>query len=730
MKKKTASSCCCHCHGEPTEKVVPSANAAYFCPMCPGVESDVPGDCPMCGMALERNPLVRATGSDKELESMTRRFWIGAVLTLPVFILAMAHLLPGSISHWAEAPWSRWTQFVLATPVVFWCGWPFLVRGARSLGTGRWNMFTLIMLGVGAAWIFSAVALLAPRWFPEALRGMHGPPVYFEAAAVIVVLVLFGQMLEIRARSRTSAALEGLLELAPQTALRIAEDGAEADVPLSEVQVGNRLRVRPGARVPVDGRVMEGSSSVDESMLTGESLPVEKQVGAALTAGTMNGTGSLIMEAEKIGADTMLARIVQLVADAQRSRAPVQALVDRAAAWFVPIVAVIAVVTFGLWYWLGPEPRLVFALVNAVAVLIIACPCALGLATPMSIMVGIGRGAQEGILLRGAEALQHLEKVTHLICDKTGTLTEGRPQMVDYFSQPGIPADDLLRDIAAVEQASEHPVASAIVAAAKARDLVLPSVADFSATVGHGVSGTVSGKAYHIGTQYWLEEKSIAPVPKLADMATQWQSAGRTVLWIAQEGVLAGVIGIADPIKETSAEAVKQLHSMGVKLIMATGDHPATAKAVAKLLGIDEVHAGVLPEQKIDQVRALQTKGKIVAMAGDGINDAPALAQADVGIAMGTGTDVAMESAPVVLVKGDLRGIAKAIRLSRATMSNIRQNLLFAFLYNALGVPIAAGALYPVFGVLLSPMIAGAAMSFSSLSVVANALRLRKAALG
>jgi len=725
MKKEKASSCCCHCHGEAAEKVVPSATAAYYCPMCPGVESDVPGDCPKCGMALERNPLVRDAGNDTELVSMTRRFWVGVVLTVPVFLLAMSHFLPGALSHWAEAPWSRWTQFLLATPVVAWCGWPFLVRGVRSLGTGRWNMFTLIMLGVGAAWIFSVVALLRPEWFPEALRGMHGPPVYFEAAAVIIVLVLFGQMLEIKARSRTSAALETLLDLAPQVAVRIDESGQESEVPLEEVQVGNRLRVRPGARVPVDGKVVEGGSSVDESMLTGESLPVEKQVDAALTAGTINGTGSLIMVAEKIGADTMLSRIVQLVADAQRSRAPVQAMVDRVAAWFVPVVAVIALTTFALWYWLGPEPKLVFALVNSVAVLIIACPCALGLATPMSIMVGIGRGAQEGILLRGAEALQHLEKVTHLVCDKTGTLTEGRPRVVDLFEV----TKEVLRDIAAVEQASEHPVAAAIVAAAKERDLDLPNVEDFSAIVGHGVSGKVAGQLYRIGTQVWLEKEGTVLTEAIVKKAESWQEEGRTVLWIAQGTEVAGLIAIADPIKDSSAEAVKQLHAMGVKLIMATGDHPATAKAVARQLGIDEVHAGVLPEQKIEQVRALQKSGRIVAMAGDGINDAPALAAADVGIAMGTGTDVAMESAPVVLVKGDLRGIAKAITLSRATMSNIRQNLLFAFLYNALGVPIAAGALYPVFGLLLSPMIAGAAMSFSSLSVVANALRLRKVAL-
>jgi len=708
-------------HGPPTPK-----SSAYYCPMCPGVESDKPGDCPVCGMALEKNPAFAGEdgGSNAELADMTRRFWIGAALALPVFALAMAHLVP-ALAWVGASTASRWIQFILSTPAVWWVGWPFLVRGARSFRTGHWNMFTLIMLGVGAAWTYSAAALLLPGLFPMAMR-MHGVvDVYFEAAAVIVVLVLLGQVLELRARSQTSSAIKALLNLAPATALRVGEKG-DIEVPLAEVAVGDRLRVRPGGRIPVDGVILEGSSSIDESMITGESLPVEKAPGDTATGGTVNATGSFIMRADKVGADSLLARIVHRVAEAQRSRAPIQGLADKVAGFFVPAVAAAAVATFVLWYLFGPEPRLAYALVNAVAVLIIACPCALGLATPMSIMVGVGRGAQAGVLVKDAGALERLGKVTCLVLDKTGTLTEGKPRLTEVWCPSPSDETRVLQLAASVERASEHPLAAAIVRGAGERHLELSPVTDFRSVTGSGIAGSVDGRAVLAGKAGFLASEGVAADAALEKHAAVLQAQGRTVLFIAIDRKAAGLLAVADPVKESSREAIGLLHGLGISLVMVTGDNALTAGAVARDLGLDRFEAGVEPAGKIDRVNALKKEGAVVAMAGDGVNDAPAIAAADVGIAMGTGTDVAMESAGVTLVKGDLRGIAKAIRLSRATMANIRQNLLFAFFYNVLGVPIAAGALYPVFGVLLSPMIAGAAMSMSSLSVVSNSLRLRR----
>ncbi|MDP3073774.1 MAG: copper-translocating P-type ATPase [Opitutaceae bacterium] len=699
----------------------------YTCPMHPQIEQDHPGECPICGMALEPKTVSAAPEENHELRDMTRRFWIGAALTLPVFVLGMLHLVP-SLMHVVNAPWSRWTQFLLSTPVVLWAGWPFFVRGAKSLRSGHWNMFTLIAIGVGAAWIYSVVAFFLPGVFPEAMRAHGVVDVYFEAAAVIVVLVLLGQVLELRARARTSSAIKALLNLSPPTALRVTESG-DQEVPLSEVEVGDRLRVRPGAKVAVDGVIEEGASSVDESMLTGESMPVEKKAGDRVTGGTVNATGGFIMRAEKIGADTMLARIVNMVADAQRSRAPIQGLADKVARIFVPAVVIIAGLTFAIWFFFGPEPRLAYAIVNAVAVLIIACPCALGLATPMSIMVGIGRGAQEGVLVKNAEALELLGKVQWLVIDKTGTLTEGRPQLADVVTFEGSDEKTLVQLAASLERSSEHPLAAAIVRGAEAKKISLRDAADFRSVTAGGVAGKVDGRIVLVGKSKFLEAEHVSLPQSGVERASALQAEGKTVLFVAIDGRLAGLLAVADPIKDTTREAIADLHGLGIKLVMATGDNRRTAESVAKQLGLDRFEAEVEPADKIRLVEALKRDGARVAMAGDGINDAPALAAADVGIAMGTGTDVAMESAGVTLVKGDLRGIAKAIHLSRATMRNIRQNLFFAFVYNTVGVPIAAGALFPFFGVLLSPMIAGAAMSLSSVSVITNALRLRKVRL-
>ncbi len=747
-------------NGHGSEAVKPSTAAKYYCPMCEGVESDQPGNCPKCGMALERNPAWKAPTKriytcpmhpqieqdhpgtcaicgmalelktvseepeeNEELRDMTRRFWIGAILTLPVFLLAMGHLVPGA-PHWMGGTASRWVQFVFTTPVVLWAGWPFFVRGWHSVVNRHLNMFTLIAIGVGAAYLYSAVAMLAPGLFPESMRHGAGIGVYFEAAAVIVVLVLLGQVLELRARSRTGSAIRALLNLAPETA-RVVDDAGEREVPLDQVEVGMKLRVRPGEKVPVDGLILEGKSAVDESMLTGESMPVQKGEGDPVTSGTINGTGGFIMSAERIGSDTMLARIVQMVADAQRSRAPIQALADRVSGYFVPAVVLIAALTFVLWLWFGPEPRLAYAIVNAVAVLIIACPCALGLATPMSIMVGVGRGAQAGVLIKNAEAIERLEKVTTLIVDKTGTLTEGKPRLVEVRPAEGISEGDLLSLAAAVEQGSEHPLAAAIVAGAKERGVALPVAKDFASKTGGGVSANVDGRTVLIGTPKFLKGQSIHVADALLEQAEALQKLGQTVVFVALDDQAAGVISVADPIKSSTREAIEALHRRGLKIVMMTGDNQHTAEAVAKQIGLDRVEAGVAPSDKHARVESLKGSGDVVAMAGDGVNDAPALAAADVGIAMGTGTDVAIESAGITLLKGDLRGIARAITLSRTVMSNIRQNLFFAFIYNALGVPIAAGLLYPFFGILLSPIIAGAAMSFSSVSVIANALRLR-----
>ena len=699
------------------------AKTIYTCPMHPEVVQDHAGDCPKCGMALEPKTAAAEPEDDGELRDMTRRMWIGAALALPVFVLAMGHLFPGA-PHWFMSAASRWTQFLLTTPVVFWAGWPFFVRGARSLRSWHFNMFTLIALGVGAAYAFSAVAMLAPGLFPAAMRTMGDVDVYFEAAAVIVVLVLVGQVLELRARARTGIAIRALLNLAPATA-RIVENGAEREAPLDAVAVGATLRVRPGEKVPVDGALIEGSSSVDESMLTGEPVPVAKGAGDAVTGGTINGTGAFLMRAERVGGETMLARIVAMVAEAQRSRAPIAALADRVAGWFVPAVLGIAVLTAALWFFLGPEPRLAHALVNAVAVLIIACPCALGLATPMSIMVGIGRGAQLGVLVKNAEALERLEKVNTLVVDKTGTLTEGRPRVVDSHTLAGFDSAELLRLAASLEQSSEHPLAAAVVASAKEKNLTLENVTDFRSVTAGGVAGTVAGRAVLVGKPGFLRSEKITGFEGLENTASASQREGKGVIFVAVDGKPAGIFILADPIKATTPEAIRELHALGLRILMLTGDSTATANHIARQLGIDEVTAEVSAADKHDIIRELRRKGARVAMAGDGINDAPALAAADVGIAMGTGTDVAMESAGITLLRGDLRGLVRAVRLSRALMRNIRQNLVFAFLYNALGIPLAAGALYPFFGLLLSPIIAGAAMSLSSVSVIGNALRLR-----
>lgn len=708
----------------------PGCMKNYTCPMHPEVEQDHPGDCPKCGMALEPKSVVaESQDDDGELRDLTRRFWWGAILTLPVFVVAMAHLVPA----WRHADWvhseiSRCGQFLLTTPVVAWAGWPFFVRGWRSVVRRSLNMFTLIALGVGAAYLFSAAALLFPAWFPPGTGHAGKPALYFEAASVITVLVLLGQVLELRARQRTGGAIRSLLALAPEKARRVTPQGDE-EVTLDQVRPGDVLRVRPGEKVPVDGVVVEGRTAIDESMLTGESLPVGKEPGAAVTAGTLNTTGSLVMRAERVGGETVLARIVDLVAHAQRSRAPIQALADKVAAWFVPAVLVVAAATFVGWLVWGPEPRLAYAITNAVAVLIIACPCALGLATPMSIMVGVGRGAQAGVLIRNAEAIEKLARLDTLVVDKTGTLTEGKPALTQVLPVPGFDEAELLHLAASLEQASEHPLARAVTQAVEATGVRLSAPRDFQSRPGAGVSGIVEGRRVLVGKPGFLRDQGVNGVGGLEELAAPHQAAGAIVVMAAIDGRAAGVLTVHDPVKPSAAPALAELNALGVRVVMLTGDHPGTAGAVARALGITEYQAGVTPQEKHRHVKSLQATGRVVGMAGDGINDAPALAAADVGIAMGTGTDIAMESAGVTLVKGDLRGLVRAVRLGRALMTNIRQNLVFAFGYNALGIPLAAGALYPLAGVLMNPMIAGVAMSLSSVSVIANALRLRKTRL-
>ncbi len=712
---------------EPESPVAMGA-VEYTCPMHPEIVRNKPGDCPICGMALE--PRNAPAEDNAELRDMTHRFWMSMALALPVFLAAMVsdlapQVMPGFVSMTAL----QWLEFFLATPAVLWGGWPIFQRGWSSLVNRSLNMFSLIALGVGVAWSYSVVAMLLPGIFPPAMRSMMGTvPVYFEAAAVIMALVLLGQVMELRARSQTSAAIKLLLGLAPKTARIVRPDGSEQDILLEQVQPGDVLRVRPGEKVPVDGVVLEGGSALDESMVTGESIPVEKTTGARLIGATVNGTGSLLMRAERVGADTLLAQIVHMVSEAQRSRAPIQRLADVAAGYFVPAVVGVALATFAVWGLWGPEPRLAHAIVNAVAVLIIACPCALGLATPMSIMVGTGRGALVGVLIKNAEALEIMEKVNTLVADKTGTLTEGKPKLVSVVAVAGHDESEVLRLGASLERASEHPLAAAIVNGAQEKTLPLAPVSEFSSYTGKGVAGTVDGHTVALGNLKLFEKLGIVP-GELVARADTMRGDGQTVMLLAIDGRPAGLLGVADPIKESTLDAIRTLHEEGVQVIMLTGDNRTTAEAVARKLGIDRVEAEVLPEQKASIVKQLQVQGRIVAMAGDGINDAPALAQAQVGIAMGTGTDVAMESAGVTLVKGDLRGIVRAVRLSRTTMRNIRQNLFFAFIYNVLGIPIAAGVLYPFFGLLLSPIIAAAAMSFSSVSVITNALRLRRVKL-
>jgi Cu+-exporting ATPase len=712
----------------------PRTVTRYVCPMHPQIVRDEPGTCPICGMALEPQTVTLDEPLDPELASMTRRFWIGLALTLPLVVLSMLEMIPHSpLALAAHGPqWMPWVQLALATPVVLWCGLPFFQRGWVSIRNLSPNMFTLIALGTGAAYAHSVAATLAPSLFPASLRGHDGSvPVYYESAAVITVLVLLGQVLELRARGRTRAAVRALLALAPRTARRVTSDGTDEDVPIEHVRPGDRLRVRPGEKVPVDGVVLEGTSWVDESLLTGEPIPAAKKPGEALTGGTINGTGALLMRAERTGDDTILARIVRMVSDAQRTRAPIQRIADAVASWFVPAVVAVAGVTFAAWALAGPEPRLAYALVSAVSVLIIACPCALGLATPMSIMVGTGRGALAGVLFRSAEALERLGKIDTLVVDKTGTLTEGRPALEGVVTAAGVDEKELLRLAGALERASEHPLARAIARAAGERGAVGPQPADVQSAPGEGIFGTVEGRAVAVGTKSYLERLGVpgGTMVPLAARAESERTAGRTAVFAAIDGRAAGLFLVGDPVKAGAADAIRALHARGIKIVMLTGDARATAEAVARTLGIDTVEAEVLPARKAEVVTRLRAEGRIVAMAGDGVNDAPALASADVGIAMGTGADVAIESAGVTLVKGDLHGIDRALGLSRATMRNIRQNLFFAFVYNLLGVPIAAGVLYPVLGIVLSPMIASAAMSASSVSVIGNALRLRRAPL-
>jgi heavy metal translocating P-type ATPase len=729
--EKQAGCCSAGAHADvvgPNASPPVPEDTIYTCPMHPQIRQVGPGFCPICGMALEPELVSAEAAPNPELADMTRRFWVGLVLTLPVLALEMGghltdlHMLLGQ-------KWSNWLQFVFATPVVLWAGWPFFVRGWHSLVTRNLNMFTLIAMGIGVAWLYSVVAILLPGLFPPAFRSPDGAvAVYFEAAAVIIVLVLLGQVLELRAREQTSGAIRALLDLAPKTARRLNTDGSEEEVSLDLIAVGDRLRVRPGEKIPVDGELIEGRSAVDESMVTGESMPVTKEVGSKVIAGTLNTTGSFIMQAEKVGRDTMLSRIVQMVAAAQRSRAPIQRLADQVSGWFVPTVIAIALVAFAAWGIYGPEPRFTFGLVAAVTVLIIACPCALGLATPMSIMVGVGRGAEVGVLIKNAEALERMEKIDTLVVDKTGTLTEGKPKVVAVVSAKWLDENEVLRLAASVEQASEHPLALAIVAAAQERGLNMSAVTGFDSPTGKGVVGTLDGRRLALGNAKFLRELGI-PTNELEQDAERLRHEGATAIFLGVDGKVAAVIAIADPVKRTTPDALNALAKEGVRVVMLTGDNKTTAQAVARRLGITEVEAEVMPDQKSAVVEKLQREGRAVAMAGDGVNDAPALAAAEVGIAMGTGTDVAIESAGITLLKGDLTGIVRARRLSQATMRNIRQNLFFAFVYNAAGVPIAAGVLYPFFGILLSPIIAAAAMALSSVSVVGNSLRLRRISL-
>ena len=712
---------------EPAAPSAPSIKTEYVCPMHPEIVRSEPGSCPICGMALEPRTVTLEEEANPELVDMTRRFWVGVVLSAPITVLAMSDMIPGQpVQRMVSPRLLNWLQLGLATPVVLWCGWPFFQRGWASIVNRSLNMFTLIAIGVGTAYVYSLVATFFPHLFPQSFRGHAGEVgVYFDAAAVITTLVLLGQVLELRARSRTSSAIKALLGLAPKTARLLRDDGSEEDIPLERVKPGDRLRVRPGEKIPVDGVVLDGTTSVDESMITGEPIPVEKVKDSRVTGGTVNGTGSFTMRAERVGSDTLLAQIVRMVSEAQRSRAPIQKLADIVAGYFVPAVVLVAILTFIVWALFGPEPAMAYALVNAVAVLIIACPCALGLATPMSIMVGTGRGASAGVLIKSAEALEVMEKVDTLVVDKTGTLTEGKPRLVSVIPAGGKNEEEILRLAGSLERGSEHPLAAAIVDGTRERGITLTEATDFRSVTGKGVIGTVDGKEVSLGNQKLLEEIKVRPT-ELSDRAEALRRDGQTVMFVVVGRELVGLVGVADPIKKSTPEAIQLLHKEGVRIVMLTGDNRTTAEAVAGKLGIDEIQAEVLPEQKGAVVKRLQAEGKIVAMAGDGINDAPALAQAHVGIAMGTGTDVAMESAGITLVKGDLRGIANARRLSHGTMRNIRQNLFFAFIYNVLGIPVAAGALYPFFGLLLSPIIASAAMTFSSVSVITNALRLNQ----
>ncbi|SDB21255.1 Cu+-exporting ATPase [Belnapia rosea] len=718
---------------QPEKAAAPTAAqkaAIYTCPMHPEIRQQGPGSCPICGMALEPLEVTAEAAPNHELADMTRRFWVGLALTIPVVILEMGAHFPGlNLHHLVPPRTSVWIQFLLGTPVVLWAGWPFFVRGWRSVVNRSLNMFSLIALGTGAAYLYSLVATSAPGIFPEGFRGMDGTvAVYFEAAAVITVLVLLGQVLELRAREATGGAIRALLNMAPKTARRIRPDGSDEEIPLADVQVGDRLRVRPGESVPVDGEVLEGGGAVDESMVTGESLPVEKAPGAKVIGATVNGTGSLVMRADKVGSDTMLSRIVAMVADAQRSRAPIQRMADTVAGWFVPAVIAVAVLAFVAWAVWGPSLALSYALIAAVSVLIIACPCALGLATPMSIMVGVGKGAGAGVLIKSAEALEHMEKVDTLVVDKTGTLTEGKPKVVAVVPAPGLTEAEVLPLAASLERSSEHPLAAAVMAAAKERGVAFGEPADFASVTGKGVTGTVGGRRVALGNARLMQELGVE-LGELTAKADELRREGGTALFLAVDGRPGGVIAVADPVKQTTPAALASLRAEGIHIVMLTGDNRTTAEAVARKLGIDEFQGDVLPEDKHRIVRELRAKGKVVAMAGDGVNDAPALAEADVGIAMGTGTDVAMQSAGVTLVRGDLAGIARARTLSRATMRNIRQNLFFAFIYNALGIPVAAGVLYPILGILLSPIVAALAMALSSVSVIANSLRLRSVRL-
>jgi len=716
--------------GERPQPAPAAPGAQYTCPMHPEIVQDGPGDCPICGMGLEPMDVTAVKGPSVEYLDMRRRFWIGLVFAIPVFFLEMgAHVSGVGLHRFITIQQSNWLQLALATPVVLWAGWPFIQRGWASLLSRNLNMFTLIAMGVGAAYVYSVLAALTPQIFPESFRHEGGPvAVYFEAAAVITVLVLLGQVLELSAREKTGAAVRALLDLAPKTARRIRDDGAEEEVDLDVVDAGDRLRVRPGEKIPVDGEVLEGRSAIDESMITGEAVPVEKTTGDKVIGGTLNGTGSFIMRADRVGAETMLSQIVKMVAEAQRSRAPIQRLADAVSGYFVPAVILVALIAFGVWAAVGPHPSFAYALVIAVSVLIIACPCALGLATPMSIMVGVGRGAQAGVLIKNAEALERMEKVDTLVVDKTGTLTEGKPKLSKLIAAPTFDDDTLLRLAASLERGSEHPLAEAIVTAAEERDLALDRAEDFEAVTGQGVKGVVDARAVALGNKRFMDALGVE-TDMLDAIAEEQRKAGATSMYVAVDNKLAGVVAVADPIKPTTKEALKTLKRQGVKIVMLTGDNRTTAMAVARQLGIEDVRAEVLPQDKGEIVQKLRDGGRVVAMAGDGVNDAPALASADVGIAMGAGSDIAIESAGVTLIKGDLNGIVRARKLSRSVMRNIRENLFFAFVYNSAGVPVAAGVLYPVFGLLLSPILAAAAMAFSSVSVIGNSLRLTRVKL-